>query len=328
MSAQKKSKARRLTVGFCKFLGGLLIVALVGEFYLKSLGGSLHDCPLDDAELFFVPTPGSWTSEEDPDVKENVGPDGMRLSRPDGTVSKPHNVLVSGCSYTFGVGVADKETYVWRLNELCPEANFDNCGVSGYGPYRSLIRLRRYLPRKRYDLVIYSMLDNHLDRDSMPHLVFTNDGDSGELITLPYMSIDGSGNCVEHPLQQLNWPLTDRSYLMNFLRNSCVLVKARSVQEPSVKEKQAIFAYIMNSMATEARAANAKFVLAVLNRNPVPAPMFSPDVNIINVAFQNGEDLSDEYRVRHQHNTHPNGIVHDYWASKIAEQLREQHYLD
>ncbi len=62
-------------------------------------------------------------------VLENIGTDTMRASRPLVLAKRPYHVLCVGCSYTYGYGVFDDETFVWRLNEMFPNVYFDNGGV-------------------------------------------------------------------------------------------------------------------------------------------------------------------------------------------------------
>ncbi len=306
----------------------LAVLAEVGEVYLKVKGAQTVDYSKKVDPLCFVPQPGTHASEEEPGVNENIWPNGMRICRPSFPYTKKHRIMVSGCSNTFGVGVPDEQTYVYRLNAICPEADFDNVAVGGYGPYRCLMRQKNYLPRTHYDLVIYAMLENHLERSAYPRLTTIDDGhDFPDLVILPYVERVGSDSFVEHPLEVLYWPWAEKSRLVNFLRNAVTLGKARLGPKPSEDDKKAIFAYLVNRMAVQAKQFRARFVLVVLDRNPVPVDMFSPDIDIFSVPFTSGGEIPEDYRVAGGKG-HPNGLVHEHWAESIAEQLRAKHYLD
>lgn len=306
----------------------LVLTALAGELYLYCRGAVVADDFVPDPVLFLSPRPGAPLSDEDPQVRETVGDNFMRRCRPDPGYSRPLRVLVSGCSYTFGVGVADEDTYVWRLNELCPSADFDNIGVGGFGPYRCYLHQRQFLSQRHYDLVIYAMQGNHLDRDSWPHMTFLHAGSKSDLMVYPYVELKGESNFVEHPLEMPHWPGDTHSRLINFLRNSTLLLRERLVPYPNQEQKSKIFAYIVNKMALQARQHGAKFVMAVLNRNPVPQDLFSSDVAIMDISYNRGAELPAELRVRGNRRNHPNGRVHEIWAQSLARQLTERHYLD
>ncbi|MBQ7567905.1 hypothetical protein IJT17_03785 [bacterium] len=309
-------------------LACIVALGIVGEIYLRFKGYPVAEHYIDDPVLFWSPKAGAKPSEEDASVNETIGVNGMRVSRPDPGYSKRYRVAISGCSYTFGMGVADKDTYVWKLGELCPEADFDNLGVKGYGPYRSYLRLCRYLERQKYDLVVYAMQDNHIDRDSFAHQTFSSQQKQSDLIVLPFVEMRAPGEFVMHNARMAVWPGDTKSRLINFLRNFCLSMEVRMQRVPSEEEKKEIFAYIINQMAAVSKQHGAKFVLAVLNRNPVPKSLFSSDVDIIDIAYKNGEELDDSERVGGKPNNHPNASVHDFWAHALAAKLREHGYFN
>ena len=90
---------------------------------------------------------------------------GMRSARPLVLKPKPRRALVVGCSCTWGQGVNDEQTFVWLLNQKMAGLDFDNAGVSEYGPYRCLLNIEHYLKQQKYDLVLYCAIENHFYRD-------------------------------------------------------------------------------------------------------------------------------------------------------------------
>ncbi len=327
MKGKRRTVLRVLSLVF-EIMVALAVLACVGEFYLKIDGAQPVDYSMQVDPLLFVPLPGAHPSMEEPTVSENIWPNGMRICRPSIPYTKKHRIMISGCSVTFGVGVPDEQSYVYRLNTICPEADFDNVAVGGYGPYRSLMRQKHYLPRTKYDLVIYAMQDNHLERSAYPRLIpLGNALVSPDLAILPYVEKIGSDSFVEHPSEILYWPLAEKSRLVNFFRIVLTVGKARLRPKPSEDDKKAIFAYLVNRMAVQAKQFGARFALVVLNRNPVPVEMFSPDVTIISVSLPHEMEFSNQYRVAGGKG-HPNGLVHKFWAEAIARELRANHYLD
>ena len=55
------------------------------------------------------------------------------------------NVLLLGCSFTYGFGVDDDQTFASLLQKDFPEAGIQNAGVPGYGSVQSLMQLKAQL---------------------------------------------------------------------------------------------------------------------------------------------------------------------------------------
>ncbi len=54
-------------------------------------------------------------------------------------------VWIFGCSFTYGWGVNDEQTYPWILQKRLPEYEILNFGMSGYGTLQSFIQFREAL---------------------------------------------------------------------------------------------------------------------------------------------------------------------------------------
>ena len=65
-------------------------------------------------------------------VIQRIGDDGWRHVPGTGTASGPR-VAVYGCSFTYGTGLADDETFVARLQTDRPDLRMLNRGVGGHG---------------------------------------------------------------------------------------------------------------------------------------------------------------------------------------------------
>lgn len=76
------------------------------------------------------------------DVIYSVNEQGRRIT-PEWGKKAESAVLLFGCSYTFGMGVNDKDTYAWKLAEgLGEKYQVINLGVSGYGAHQMLALLQ------------------------------------------------------------------------------------------------------------------------------------------------------------------------------------------
>ena len=84
-------------------------------------------------------------------------------------VSLPR-VLVVGCSFTQGYGVADDQTFSHFVNQSLPSAELLNFGTGAYGSYQSRLRVNHYFKaaHPKTPLVIYGLFYSHHLRDLAP----------------------------------------------------------------------------------------------------------------------------------------------------------------
>ena len=90
------------------------------------------------------------------------------------TAERPPNirkrVLFLGDSFTYGLGAADEDTFVGRLEHAWPEVEVANGGCSGYGTAQSLAVLDLLGPRFKPELTHGKMLPKAgVVRTSLPH---------------------------------------------------------------------------------------------------------------------------------------------------------------
>ena len=97
-----------------------------------------------DVEMGWVNRAGTWKSAEPGNAPMSFEADGRR-SDPAGNkpVSLPR-VLVVGCSFTQGYGVADDQTFSHFVNQSLPSAELLNFGTGAYGSYQSRLRVNHY----------------------------------------------------------------------------------------------------------------------------------------------------------------------------------------
>ncbi|MBQ7568032.1 SGNH/GDSL hydrolase family protein [bacterium] len=277
-------------------------------------------------------TPGEQKSLEDPQITEHINSDGLRRAYPDSTPKRPYRVLCMGCSFTYGVGVRDEDTYVWRLNELCPQILFDNGGVGGYGSYRAYIRLQRLLCRHQYDLVIYAMIDDHFRRCSIPLTRFDISEDKrfmnndkrklSNLYAMPCTDLEPDFRFADYPLRRFQFPGDGISPLSNFLNQLYTTHTVRSQHVPSESDQTIIFANHMERMAQLAAAFGSKFLLISLDGHRINEKLYPSWITVYNNRFY--RDMSVADLVGHQPQNHPNAAVHKYWAEKLASYLQQE----
>jgi hypothetical protein len=78
------------------------------------------------------------------DVEYGVASDGHRRTSAKPPDSAPV-VIATGCSFTFGHGIGDQETWPWQLQERLPGYHVVNVGVMAYGTDQALLAAERQL---------------------------------------------------------------------------------------------------------------------------------------------------------------------------------------
>ena len=118
-------------------------------------GGSLYT---GDASVGYAMRPGRYTVRFPTGRSFDVthGPDGLRSVRPPerDAAAGARGLWIFGCSFSYGWGVDDAETYAWRLQERLPEWDVVNFSVNGYGTLQSLLQLERALRERPAPAVV------------------------------------------------------------------------------------------------------------------------------------------------------------------------------
>lgn len=119
------------------------------------------------------------------DVKYTFNSDGWRIM-PDGDPDAKNDLLLFGCSFTFGIGLEDEQTWPWKLAKLLGrDWQVDNYSAGGWSINHTLCMLEHHLIEKpgganRYALFL--AIDHHLRRNevfpSTPHYELNEAGEA------------------------------------------------------------------------------------------------------------------------------------------------------
>lgn len=96
-------------------------------------------------------------------IVQTIGTDGWR-HQPDGSDTGP-KLAVYGCSFTYGTGLADDETYTARLQRALPEARILNRGIGGHGTVQNLLQFRRDIANGSVDAAVFAIISDHRFRN-------------------------------------------------------------------------------------------------------------------------------------------------------------------
>jgi hypothetical protein len=91
----------------------------------------------------------------------------MRFTPRNTSDSIQKNISFLGCSFTYGYGVNDNETFVAELQQTHPEWLLQNQGVIGYGTVQSLLQLQTIIEKGETDAVLLNFSSFHFMRNSL-----------------------------------------------------------------------------------------------------------------------------------------------------------------
>lgn len=281
-----------------------------------------------------------YNSDEDPSVVIRILPDGMRECRPDRDKRTELNAAFIGCSCTFGEGVRAEDTEVWRLNERYPDVTFDNWGVCGWGPVQMYARLEQLLGgEKKYDLVVYNMIDDHKFRTYVPRALGSLKGNDAYVCS-PYGNYDAFGRYRLYYAPDLRWPGEDGLLTVSFLKRVCYARRTELFQKRydrdvcrgrDLENAYDCFFEIVERMRRLCGEHGVDFLVCDIqprgfNDGVVRDARFKSEC--INVDHPRSREAA--LHVKGEMHNHPNGAVHAYWADRFSEWFdkRYEGYLD
>lgn len=340
-----------MKIKFLKFCLALLVVILGVEIYLRffivdfeawqsSRRQFWGEVPAPLAEL--IPRCG-WVNRVGPNrsetiALENVWPNGQRVSRPQIDKKSSQKVLMLGCSFTYGMGLRDRETLAWLLNEKFPDVQFDNYGVRRWGAYQCLM-LAQYLleeRREKYDHVLYFFIDDHVRRQFMWNihgLLKLNN----YFVVCPSVEQDSFGWHFK-PSCSFDWPGQEKSALVYFAHTLYYAQNVRrhverheqfSAEDQRREDEQGwqVVRQCVAKMEEACRRSGTKFSVITLTGNTfISESALKAEGNwpcqVCDVSFS---ELNEPfYRNHGQHTLHPNYRAQQRWADKLIPYLQKE----
>ncbi len=274
---------------------------------------------------------------DDSAILETIDEDGKRATP---LVNNPkYYAAFLGCSYAYGMGVRDNETFIWKIAEQLPYVQCDNYGVSGYGTQQCCTWLAHLnyerlhgKDKYHYDKIFYIFIADHLNRNY--EFRFSKNKTSN-IVVLPRAEIK-KGKILYHGLETLYWPGCDRFAMIIFFRNLyanfLLLGKRDLLHESFIKNEQglkkgqeAVFNGIIADMLRISENYGAEFYLVYLDRNVdniIDPELKRNGLHTVDIVYDN--IYSYKSRVRCLPDHHPNADVHKYWADSFVRQMKDK----
>ncbi len=147
-----------------------------------------------DAELGYVPRPNAAVHFRLPlDYEVYTDSRGGRVAGPGQTSPEKIDVLSVGCSFAWGHGVNEPDTYAHLLQNRTGLKVY-NIAVASYGTTTTLLYMKRFADM-RPKVIVYGFIDDHLARNIRP----TAASICPYIRPVPFVDFDEQGSPKIHP---------------------------------------------------------------------------------------------------------------------------------
>ena len=273
-----------------------------------------------DSILGYRMQPGEYQIVENDTVVWNAThtQDGYRTTGSD--LSEPSDeIWIFGCSFTYGVAVADSLTFPFLIQKQFPHLKVRNFGVAGYGTHHALLQLERELDKRRKPAtVILAYADFHDMRNTASPLqmkAFKN----VSLIkgfTYPRTRLISDSVCIDHvPLAYSGFPLSDRLRLAWLVEASITSYRSRAQESNEVTKA------LIQRINAVCLGHKIDLVLACIhggaNREQLFEQLGTTGIDVVDIST----DLSRSgYYV--PGDGHPGQLAHEQYALMLAKRLQ------
>lgn len=266
-------------------------------------------------------------SPEDYDVLIHTGQDGLRISRPELDKKGLRYTAFFGCSYTFGEGINDEETMVYKLNEKYPQEVFDNYGVSGYSTLQNLIVMRDVLKQNKYDLIVYCATRPQFARNIEKRVVGSLQVNRPYCIA-PRVKFYNNGYYKIYDNATLPWLGQDRFLTIDWLHRVYlgmtydleILSDQKRISTEHREKRLEAMSKLIKLMQEACQKKKVRFLVVSISDmqdGALKDVKLDKSIEYINIDHPHSMDL--EYKVGGVISNHPNGKVHTYWAEQFSK---------
>ncbi len=248
----------------------------------------------------------------------NLG--GVRKTLGAKSLGKP-SVVFLGCSFTYGYGVNDNNTFASYIQGMFPDENVLNLGVIGYGTIQSYLQLKKRLATEKPKLAVLNFSSLHFMRNTLSpryrsnlKIGYKRSSDKVETLMtkarFPYMDhCDAKIKFQPWETMYSNWPLRDWLASVNGMQ---IIYDQYSYQSDEVK----VTACIINKMDSICKENNVRFIVSCLDSNEETKRLkkiLSPSIYWHDINF----DFSSKELTHLPFDSHPNKKGHKLIADKL-----------
>ena len=278
-----------------------------------------------DADLGWINKAGVSRAIGDGDVRMTFWDQGRRATRDD--PAPPAGgipVMIVGGSNAQSYGVADQDTFAYRLGQRDQRLSVENFGNGGYGTVQALMLAERALKDFYRDVkpkvILLAFDEAHILRNvSDQSWVFSISDFEGRYAPPPHYRLE-NGALVFHPYRSIGfWPLETHSAALTLLHNVWLQSFAYNTKNQAV----AVTHEVIARLAALAKTNGAIFAVAILEDRGGAAQALFQDAAFPHVDCS-GPGRADPKGMYIAANGHPNAQLHAYFTQCIGDWLENE----
>ena len=255
--------------------------------------------------------------------------EGQRLVSDTSNATGRPKIALMGCSFTYGYGVNDEETFATILQKKYPNLDFNNYGVIGYGTLQSYFQLQTLVRNDTApDVVILNFASDHFERNALTRKFrrAMKIGFDRSLETAREMMQTSNFPYLQNPEDSItyerwedlysDWKWRDKLAAVNWIQTQSDNLADRS------KDLVDISAVIIERMNELCRENDIQFVVFLLDEDErirrLEDSLTNQNIEVLKVGF----DFNSPEYTNVPFDIHPNQKGHILIASKIEHRIK------
>lgn len=238
------------------------------------------------------------------------------------TVPKIH---LFGCSFTYGYGVNDEQTFASLLQKANPGFQIVNHAVMGYGTIQAFIQIQKKVMINPGDIVVINFASAHFDRNGLSQkyrsdlkIGFENSSDEAKK-NMAFARFPFLNNKFE--IEYANWSdLYEHWFARKYL---CSVNYLQSLYDKEADKKLALFDvtnYLIESIVKMVEQKKATLMIFCLDKNEQTVALKN---SLTNVQWDDANfNFQDTSLINHPYDAHPNAKGHQILFEKLNSYLK------
>ena len=235
------------------------------------------------------------------------------------------NLHFFGCSFTYGYGVDDDETFAAQTQATFSQLGVNNHAVIGYGTIQSLLQLKKAETVEKDDWIIMCFSSHHFMRNSLSQeyrsrlkIGFENSSKNlqKKMDRARFPMLESCGDSIRYVKwteMYENWPGREYSASINFLQTTVDYYKDKQLDEVELA------LCIIQQMQLICEQKGANLAIACLDSDDKTAQLEQklPETPWLNIGF----DFENTNLTNFPYDNHPNETGHDFIHQKLTQFL-------
>jgi hypothetical protein len=227
------------------------------------------------------------------------------------------HIDIFGCSFSYGTGLADSQTYPFLLQQRLMGMIVNNIAVPGQGVAANFVKITKQTLIDSNSIIIYAYIDgydfktNHANEKQMyPSRLFLKD--------YYFLYLTETLQVVKEKYSYKPWPLIDYSAFLNYLEDRYINILDDNTTKHLASKKAVTY------IDDLCRKNKARFIFAILTNDNLSTDMLSYcRQNHIDCVDLSVNIADPRYNLR-PYDDHPNYKANKLYCAKLFNYLKGQ----